>query len=460
MLRTIFVMLILVPGIFRALWDRYAALLLYLWFAFFRPQDWMWIDVTSLRLSMILGLLLLFPSLFTGILPNISHLLSVGALFFLGSALLAQIGAVSPSIGWQWIDFLARLILVCLLSVSLTKTPRRFIGVVAVVAGSLGFYGTKAGLASLIAGGVQFGDGLAGAFIDNNGYALAIVMTMPLLVATGENADLLLGDAVRPWARSWFRLGCFAAMPLCAFCVVSTFSRGGFLGLAAGLLAYIVLHRYRFPLLLLVSALAIGAYLFVPLPKGYAERLSTIQNYDEINEESAISRLHFWRVAVKMAEAQPFGVGLKNFDAAYDKYDFLQGRYGRGRSVHSSHFEVLAELGFFGAAVWIGLFLYAFVVAFRVRRIARLPGLPQASAHFLMTTSTALLASMVGFLVGGSFIALALNDLTWLTFSLVASLDRLSKQLSARTTERPLQVHPMFAPRPVPGYRPAAAVAR
>src|SRR4029077_1083864 len=135
----------------------------------------------------------------------------------------------------------------------------------------------------------------------------------------------------------------------------------------------------------------------------YAERLSTIQNYDEINEESAIARLHFWRVAVRMAEAQPLGVGLRNYEAAYDKYDFLQGRFGTARSVHSSHFEVLAELGYFGAAVWIGLFAYAFAAAFRIRRVSRMPGLPRDSSHFLLTTSTALLASMVGFLAGGSF---------------------------------------------------------
>jgi hypothetical protein len=36
---------------------------------------------------------------------------------------------------------------------------------------------------------------------------------------------------------------------------------------------------------------------------------------------------------------------------------------------------------------------------------------------------------MVGFLVGGSFLALALNDVTWLTFGMVAAVDRLSVNL-------------------------------
>jgi len=55
MLRTLFILSILVPGFVLSLRNRYIALLMYLWFALFRPQDWMWIDITSLRVSMVLG---------------------------------------------------------------------------------------------------------------------------------------------------------------------------------------------------------------------------------------------------------------------------------------------------------------------------------------------------------------------------------------------------------------------
>jgi hypothetical protein len=42
------------------------------------------------------------------------------------------------------------------------------------------------------------------------------------------------------------------------------------------------------------------------------------------------------------------------------------------------------------------------------------------------SAANALIAAMAAFLVGGSFVAMALNDLTWLTFALVAALDRVS----------------------------------
>ncbi len=66
-----------------ALQDRFVALLLYLWFAFFRPQDWIWFDITNLRLSLVLGGILVVPAIVSGVWPNLSHPLSIGTAVFL-----------------------------------------------------------------------------------------------------------------------------------------------------------------------------------------------------------------------------------------------------------------------------------------------------------------------------------------------------------------------------------------
>jgi len=447
MLRTLFVMSILVPGFFMALRDRFKALLLYLWFAFFRPQDWMWLDISALKPSLALGLVLIVPAIFSGILPDLTHPLSVGALLFLGSSLLAQFNAVNAQVGWEWIDFLTRLLLVCLLGVTLITTVRRMVAVVAVVSGSFGIHAAKAGLASMLGGGVRFFDGLSGAFVDNNGYACGTVMIMPLLLAAADNLDLLIPadrEKTLVWARRAFRI----AVPLCAFTVISTFSRGGFIALAASTLVYVALHRRRVRLALAMSALVVFGLVFVPMPEGYADRLDTLNSYEE-DEGSAGSRFHFWEVAKVMADAQPLGVGLRNYEFAYDTYDFSNGRYGHNRAVHSSHFQVLAELGYLGAAVWIGQFMLAFIVALRVRRRSWTPGLSPASARFLATVSTGLMVSMAGFLVGGSFLAMALNDVTWLTFAMLAALDRIASQLcleAKKATPKPHVIAPHFVP--------------
>jgi putative inorganic carbon (HCO3(-)) transporter len=436
MLRSLFILAILIPGFVAALRSRYVALLMYLWFALFRPQDWLWIDITGLRLSMVLGIVLLVPAIITGMLPNITHPLSIGMALFLTSSVISQIGAVRPEIGWQWIDFLLRLFLACMLLVRLSSDDRRLVGVVAVIGGSLGFHAAKAGLAFVLGGGTRFADGLAGAFVDNNGYALGTVMIMPLLLAAAQNVHLLVPE--EGWLRRWTQRAFYAAVPLCMFAVVGTYSRGGFLALSAAALVFLLLQRRRFTALAVVAATALALVAVVPIPQSYLDRLETIQTYKEVGEDSALSRPHFWRVGVMMGISNPFGVGLRQYEAAYDKYDFLFGRFGRGRAVHSAHVQVFAELGFLGAAVWFAMFSYAFFACLRVRARSRLAHVPADQGRTFFTIANALITSMTGFLVGGAFLALALNDLTWLTFAIVAALDRLSLQMCEQPVAPPV----------------------
>ena len=226
LLRSLFVLAILVPGMCAALTNRFAALLLYLWFALFRPQDWLWMDITSLRLSMVLGAMLIGPALLTGIMPNVTHPLSIGGILFLACALVSQVTALSPDVGWLWIDFLVRLLLVCLLLVPLASTPKRIVAVIAVIACSLGIHAGKAGFAWLVIGGVRFADGLSGAFVDNNGYAMGTVMIMPLLVAAAQNIHYLF-DGSWPLVERWTRRIVYGMAFFCTFTVIGTYSRGG-----------------------------------------------------------------------------------------------------------------------------------------------------------------------------------------------------------------------------------------
>ena len=434
MLRTLIVLSIFVPGMLLSLKYRFVALLLYLWFAFFRPLDWMWLDISALRPSLLVGIVLILPCLLTGVMPNLTHPLSIGSLLFLASSIVAQVNAVNPDVGWEWIDFYTRLLIVCLLAVTLINSSRRLATVIAVMSGSFGFHAAKAGLASMLGGGVRFFDGLSGAFVDNNGYALGTVMILPLLLATAQNIDVLV--PAPGVLQTWARRGFYAAVPLCIFAVIGTYSRGGFLSVSAALFVFLLLQRRRFTALAVVSGVLTLLLSVVPIPQRYLDRLSTIGSYDKQVEvdvegarESAQSRPHFWKVGIQMGLDRPFGVGLRQYEAAYDRYDFLHGRYGHQRAVHSSHVQVFAEQGFFGAIVWAGMFVYACFACLRVRARSRLEHLSPLHQQMLFTLANAMIASMTAFLVGGAFLALALNDITWLTFGVVAALERVSAAL-------------------------------
>ncbi len=426
MLRSLIILAVFVPGFYWSLRSRYAAVLMYLWFALFRPQDWLWIDITSLRLSLVLGMVLLVPALLSGIGPNLSHPLSIGMLTFLVSSVLSQWTAVQPALGWQWIDFIARLFVCCMLMVTIVNDGKKLTGVILVIGGSLGFHAGKAGLAFALGGG-RFADGLAGAFVDNNGYALGTVMIMPLLIAAAQNMALL--ELPRPDLVKWVRRAFFLAVPFCGLAVIGTYSRGGFLSLcAAGLVFMLCQKRRVMPLIVITTLFAVGVAF---VPQAYIDRLSTITKAKEINEESAMSRPHFWQVGIDMGMSRPFGVGLRQYEQAYDRYDFLHGRYGKKRAVHSSHVQVFAELGFLGALTWTAMFAFAFYACYRVRRISTDERLSPEHQRLLFTMANALMASMAGFVVGGAFLALALNDLTWLTFAAVAALDRIATGMLA-----------------------------
>ena len=420
MLRTLLVLAILVPGMLVGLTNRVVALQVYLWFALFRPQEWVWYDISTLRPSLLLALILIIPSLATGIFPYVAHPIGIGSITFLIAALLGQMDAYNAAVGWYWLDFLGRLLLISLLAITIVSDQRRFKLTVAVIAGSLGFHAAKAGFESVLGGGVRFFDGLAGAWGDNNGYAVGMSMVAPLLVAVSQTND-------NKWVRRIF----LVAAPLTAVAVLSTFSRGGLLAVSTAALALAVLHKRRVAALGLILAVAIPIGFFMASQDGYLDRISTIRSYEETNERSALGRLHFWRVALDMVADHPMGVGLFNYEAAYDKYDFSNGQYGRSRSVHSSHFQVLAETGYLGLFAWTSLLVYSFASLLRIRRRASRPDLAPDDANLFRCAANGLIASLAAFVVGGSFVAMALNDLTWLLFAMVASLDLISRRVCA-----------------------------
>ncbi len=418
MLRSIFVLCAFVVGGVAAVHSAFGALLFYLWFALFRPQEWLWIDITAYRPSLVIGLVLMIRSLAAGVLPNLTHPLSIGSVSFLLAALVAQHGAVNQALGWYWFDFLWKLVLVALFLTSLTNTRTRGVVVMAVMAASFGFFPAKAGLVSALRGGLQFGEGTAGAFIDNNAYAVGSVMTLCLMAATAQNVS-----------SKWLSRAFWLAVPLTAMTVVSTFSRAGFLALSTAALVFILFQRRRWLLLSLAVAVIPLVLVVAPIPQRYFDRLQTIRTYNEVDETSALSRLYFWRVALRMSANHPLGVGLWNFQSMYDTYDTSGGVFGHGRAVHNSFLQALTETGWFGGALYAGMVGYAGFLCVRANRRGRACNLSPPDARFLATAGAALLAALVGFAVGGFFVSMAYNDLTWLLFGVVAALDRMSKVL-------------------------------
>jgi O-antigen ligase len=170
----------------------------------------------------------------------------------------------------------------------------------------------------------------------------------------------------------------------------------------------------------------LGLALLPLMPKQYWDRMATITASSEGRDESAASRLHFWRVAIRMANDHPLlGVGQIGFQPAYDRYDWTEGEYGRRRAVHSSWFGVLADQGYLGLTMFAALFVAAFHACSRARAITR----EVKDREALFTIATTLQTALAAAAVGGSFLSFHYIDMMWHLFGFSFALQRMSRSL-------------------------------
>jgi O-antigen ligase len=258
------------------------------------------------------------------------------------------------------------------------------------------------------------GFGTGGFLGDENDLALACVTAFPFAFFGFERLS--------GWRR-WASGGIGVTLVLA---VVQSFSRGGFVGLAAaGAYCFMVSrHKIRNLMVILVSAAA-----FVLLaPASYLEELTTIP---ETSEGTAHQRQFLWATAVEMWKGNPvLGVGGGNFSFLAGQYQppwgeaqFLE-RDWSGTTVHSAYFEVLSEQGSIGAALAIYIIWAHFASLRRLRRRARSsPELPFEARRDIELYAGALGGAMVGFLVSGAFVSVSYYPFFWYFSALSVALE-------------------------------------
>lgn len=201
------------------------------------------------------------------------------------------------------------------------------------------------------------GSGLAG---NPNDLALMLNLVLPI---TGA----LFVITRSPWIRIATALGTLLSIAA----VIATFSRAGFITLAAiGALTVLAMIRRG----AIVTGLGIIFLLTVTLavvPRDYYDRLATITNIEADPTGSAQGRWEDWLLSVDYIQAHPItGAGLGQ--------DLLALNAARGRetwrSVHNAYLQAAVDLGLPGAALLIALLFCSFQNAWRVRRQAARAG--------------------------------------------------------------------------------------
>lgn len=190
-----------------------------------------------------------------------------------------------------------------------------------------------------------YGGRASGTYISPNNFACFLEMTLPLAVA------FLLAGRVRPLTRVF--LG-YAALAMAGGLAV-TFSRGGWLAAAAGLLVLLVVlichpgHRLT-ALLLLIVLIASGA---VFVTNYLSKTLSYVSRVEAIGNDSVDLgyRLEMWHAAEAMwLDHFWFGVGPAHYDYRFNQYrpGKVQARPGHA---HNDYLNLLADWGAIGGVI-------------------------------------------------------------------------------------------------------------
>lgn len=337
-----------------------------------------------------------------------------------------------------YIEF-CKIIGVALFTTGVVKNRDSLRILVWVIALSFGFFGLKGGIQWLLSGGsMVIIEGPGGMLSDNNDFALALCMGIPLLFHLGMAE-----------ARPILRRTLIAMVPLTMLTVIATHSRGAFLSM--GMVAMVLIWRSQNRLAGFATGILLAIAFAIAVPQAYLDRLSTIQNYE--SEGSARGRLDAWAVAANMIQHNPLlGVGFEQFQRNYQKYDpkaTVDGRMGSGtRVTHNSYLQIWAECGTPVFVLYMTLILLTFLDLWKIRREAK----RLYRSSWILSYATMFEASLVAFCTGAMFLNRANFDLFYHLVAIVVVFGRVAratmrgevaepKESTGRGTLREVQEH-------------------
>jgi len=313
-----------------------------------------------------------------------------------------------------------------LIALALLHSKQHIFALAWVATGSLAILGAKGGIFSVLTGGGLRVYGPPGTFIeDNNEFAVALIMTIPLL--------RFLQLQLQP---KWARLLMAMVILLCAAAALGSQSRGALLGISA--MALYLWWNGKNKLGVGVALILVAIPLIAFMPDSWTERMSTIRTYDE--DLSAMSRISAWWTAWNLAFHYPFGVGFNavrpELFAQYSPYpNLIQG-------AHSIYFLALGNHGFIG----LFLFLAVMFTTWRAAGWLRTRKDLAPEAKWCAELGAMCQVSLIGYFVGGAFLSLTYFDLPYNIMVLVV-LTKLWVQKQSWKTE---PIYPVYW-RTIPG---------
>lgn len=365
-----------IPFILKRPW---LGIIVWTWLGFMNPHKQCWGFAREMPFAYIIALTTLVALLLSKESKKIPWTReSITLALFVGWMVITTFFARFPELAWLQLEKVVKIQLMIFVAMMLITDRFRLHALVWTLALSLGFYGVKGGIFTIVHGGIYRVQGPEGSFITgNNEMGLALAMTVPLMY-------YLYRESPR-WYVRWGLMGAILLTSLAAF---GTHSRGALLGMGAMGVMLWWNSKQKFLMTLMLAAGVLSVYSY--MPQEWFDRMSTIKTYEE--ELSAKARFASWEFAFNIASSRIFGGGFETFAGRSD--------------AHSIYFEVLGEHGFIGLGLFLALGLFTWMAASRIRRTSEKA---QDMAWMGMLTRM-LQVSLVAYAATGAFLGMAYFD--------------------------------------------------
>jgi len=382
-MRDLIVLAFLVAGIGASIWRPWLGVLVLAIFSYLNPHEYAWGFMTSFPAYQTLFLAVLISLIITKDRQPIPDDWRITAFFLLWSYfLLTTFNAKVPGAAWPKLIEVSKIYLPFIFTLMLINTREKLFYLIITIAASFGIIAAKGGIWAI---GTGFNARVYGPphtqFYENNAFAIAIIMNIPLLILW-----------YRQNTNQWIRYVLMAVIPLSMAAALSSWSRGALLTLGVTLVVLIWHSKRKY---LAVPLLALGAFMLAgQLPEEWYGRMHTIETYEE--DSSAQSRLTAWSDGFHYALAHPLlGAGFNGW------------MYVTISDWHSSYIEVMAEHGFIAFFIWL-LLLFGTMIS-----LTRLPFLTRKFPEMAWVKDYCymLRASLIAYSVGTIFLGLSYWDI-------------------------------------------------
>lgn len=420
-MRDIFVTAIIFGLLPFAIKRPWIGIMLWTWLAYMNPHRQAWGFAYDFPFAFIVGIVTIVAFLLS---PEKKEMIwtreTILLLIFVGWMLFTTFFAFYPQLAWlQW-NKVWKIQLMIFLIIMIIKERKQLDLMIWVIAVSLGYYGFKGGIFTIVHGGQFRVQGPSGTFFEgNNEMALVLIMAIPLIRYLHLQAK-----------RQWVRWGLATVMVMTGVAAIGSQSRGGLVAmLAMGLFLWIKSRNKIMTGLYMAVAVAIMAAV---MPQEWYDRMSTIKTYQE--DPSALGRINAWHTAFNVAKDRITGGGFEMFQpptfSRYAPEPF------RVHDVHSIYFEQMGEQGFPGLTMFMLLGLFAWLRAGQIIKECK----NDPDRKWAADLASMVQVSLIGYAVGGAFLGLSYFDLPYHLLAILVLTAKfaglLDKKFSGSLVER------------------------